>query len=118
MKVAPATGIVAGGGLLSDEDILFQADGKLVRKDGEWITYLKAGNDYKKCEVVKIDSLKEGSILFVKFTFDYMGNEIPTQDWWGVSYSLYGKAHPGYHELTFKLGSLLDDVYSHYSQEN
>lgn len=108
---------LSGGGLLSDEDILFQADGKLVRKDGEWITYLKAGNDYKKCEVVQIDSLKEGSLLFVKFTFDYMGNEIPTQDWWGVSYSLYGKAHPGYQELTFKLGSLLDDVYSHYSQE-
>ena len=105
------------GGLLTDEDILFQAIGKLIREDGEWITYLKEGNDYKKCEVVQIDSLREGSLLFVKFTFDYMGDEIPTQDWWGVSYSLRGEAHPGDQELTFKLGNLLDDVDSHYPQE-
>lgn len=73
-------------GVYFDEDILFDATGKLVFTDSGWETYVKSGSDYVKTEALEISSTKKDASLHLQFNYDYRGDSIPMSEWFSVGY--------------------------------
>ena len=66
-----------------DEEILFQASGKLVYTQSGWKTYVKTDTGFIQQETVEIISTKKDATLHIHFDYTH---KVPSEEWFTVGY--------------------------------